>query len=67
MRDVFIRKLPLPPSIKGLAVQDKEGQYNIYLNAHLTHEAHIETIEHEIQHISNNDFSKGEHVKDIEK
>lgn len=67
MDDIFLRYIRLPHNVKGLTVQDEEGRYNIYLNARLTREAHIETIQHEIEHIDNNDFSRLEHVKDIEK
>lgn len=68
MDDVFIRYLPLPPTIKGLTVLDSEGNYNVYLNARLTHEANRQTLQHELQHIKNNDFSKQNlHIRCIEK
>ena len=67
MEDVFLRYIPLPHTVKGLTVQDEAGDYNIYLNARLTYEAHTETLQHELQHIDNNDFSKLLHIKEIEK
>lgn len=67
MDDVFLRYISLPPAIKGMAVQDEAGRYNVYLNARLTREACAETLQHEIQHIKNGDFLSLEHVKDIEK
>ena len=67
MDDVFIRYLPLPPTIKGLTVLDSEGNYNVYLNSRLTYEANRATLQHELQHILNNDFHMLSHVSDIEK
>jgi hypothetical protein len=67
MSDIYLRYIPLPCTIKGLTVQDEEGRYNIYLNSKLTYEAHAETLQHEIKHIVNNDFSNPSHVKKIEK
>jgi len=67
MDDIFLRYIPLPVTIKGLTVEDKSGNYNIYLNTRLSYEANVETLQHEIQHITNNDFNSGSHIKNIEK
>lgn len=67
MGDVFVRYLPLPCTVKGLTVQDDAGDYNVYLNARLNHESHIETLQHEIKHIFNGDFQKLINISDIEK
>lgn len=67
MNDILLRYIPLPPAVKGLTVQDEAGDYNIYLNARLTHEAHAKTLQHEIKHINDNDFSKLLHIREIEK
>lgn len=67
MDGIYLRYLSLPPTVKGLTIQDEEGNYNIYLNSRLTYEAHTETLKHEINHITNNDFSKHSHIKNLEK
>lgn len=67
MDGVFIRYLSLPCTVKGLTIQDREGNYNVYINARLTNEANQQTLQHEIQHILDNDFHKILHIKDIEK
>jgi len=67
MERVILRYISLPPTIKGLTVQDNEGNYNVYLNARHTHESNLQTLHHEIQHIEKRDFSRFEHVKDIER
>jgi len=67
MDNVYLRYISLPPTIKGLTVQDESGNYNIYVNSRLSHEANQQTLQHELKHIKNNDFQKLMHVKDIEK
>lgn len=41
---------------RGVTVLDAEGNYNIYLNAHLSDEMKQEAYEHEIRHIVNGDL-----------
>jgi len=67
MDGIFLRYISLPPTIKGLTVQDEEGNYNIYVNTRLTYEANQQTLQHEIKHITNNDFNKLSHIGNIEK
>jgi hypothetical protein len=67
MDNVYLRFVSLPPTIKGLTVQDEAGDYNVYINSRLTHEANQQTLQHEIQHINTNDFQKILHIRDIEK
>jgi hypothetical protein len=67
MDNVYLRYISLPPTVKGLTVQDEEGDYNIYINARLTYEANLQTLMHEIKHIKNRDFHKLLHIRDIEK
>ena len=67
MENIILRLVPLPTTVRGLTVQDDEGKFNIYLNAKFSHEAHIQTLQHEINHINSNDFSKSLHIKDFDK
>ena len=39
MYDILLRYLPLPLTVKGLAVQDEAGNYNIYTTTILTYKA----------------------------
>jgi hypothetical protein len=66
MEDIFVRYIALPPKIKGLTVQDSKGNYNIYLNSRLTYEANLETLQHELDHVAENDFSSHQHINFIE-
>lgn len=67
MDNIYLRYIALPPTVKGLTVQDESGDYNVYVNARLTYEANRQTLQHEIKHIAGNDFSNFLHIKDIEK
>lgn len=67
MGNIVLRYIALPTTVKGLTVQDEEGDYNVYINARLAFEANQQTLQHEIQHITSNDFEQLLHVKDIEK
>lgn len=67
MDNIILRYIALPIKIKGLTVQDEEGDYNIYLNTRYTFEANQQTLQHEMMHITNHDFNKLLHVKDIER
>ncbi len=67
MDNIFLRYISLPHTVKGLTVQDEAGDYNVYINTRLTYEANQQTLQHEVQHIANNDFNKLSHVRKIEK
>lgn len=67
MDKIILRYIDLPCTVKGLTVQDEEGDYNVYINAKLSYETNQQTLQHEMQHIVNNDFNQLMHVKDIEK
>lgn len=67
MENVILRYISLPVTVRGLTIQDSEGNYNVYLNARLTYEANLNTFQHEIQHIEHGDFSEFEHVRELER
>ncbi len=54
----YIRFVKLPFTVRGFCVEDENGFYNIYINDRLSHETQKLTIEHEKNHIKNNDFQK---------
>lgn len=67
MDKIFLRYITLPTTTKGLTVLDESGDYNVYLNARLSNEVNKQTLQHEIQHITNNDFNNFLHIKNIER
>ena len=51
--------IDLPAGVHGFTAYVAEDDfYNIYLNAHDSHEQNVKTFEHEIGHIIHNDFQK---------
>lgn len=48
----------LPTSIRSFVVANKDESYTIVLNARLSHEQHLISYKHELEHIRNNDYEK---------
>lgn len=65
--DVFIRKIPLPSGVRAFTLPDSQGDYNIYINANLSGEQQRKSLEHEKNHILNDDFYKDETAAEIER
>lgn len=55
---VNVRLLQLPVSIRGFVRENEDGTYTIVLNSRLSYEQNLKTYEHELSHITNNDFRK---------
>jgi len=66
MNDVFIRQVDMPSRVKGMTVLDEDGNYNIYINDRLSHYARIETLQHEMRHVSNRDHYNFLGIREIE-
>lgn len=56
----------LPSGVKGFTLADKDGDYTIFLNARQTREMNKKAYIHELQHIQNDDFHRGESAGAIE-
>lgn len=63
---IFIREMKMPLTIRAFTVPDANGDYNIYLNNNLSDEAKQKSLNHEREHIENNDFSSSELARVIE-
>ena len=50
----YIRLYDLPSGVKGVTVEDEDGNANIYINSGLTGEAVDKTVAHEIYHARHN-------------
>ena len=55
-RVVFIRFIVAPLVFHAVTLLDRDGNYNMYLNADLSEEARMEAVEHELAHIENGDL-----------
>ena len=60
MDEVYTSIVDLPTSIGGYTIRDKNGDYNIVINARLSFERQARTYKHELNHILNGDFYKAE-------
>lgn len=47
----------MPGTIKAYTVNNKDDTYTIVLNARLSHEQHLISYKHELQHIMNGDYN----------
>lgn len=56
MNNIYIRGLDLPHSVKGVTVEDLNGDYNVYVNINLCENARKSACKHELKHISLNHF-----------
>lgn len=66
MDEIYTRLVNLPTTINGYTVCDKNGDYNIFINARISHEARLETYKHELNHIKRGDFQSNARVGLIE-
>lgn len=66
MDEVITRLFNLPTTIRGYTVRDKNGDYNICINARISHEDQLEAYEHELRHIQRGDFQTSTPVDLIE-
>lgn len=55
---INIHYLQLPPRIKALITKNDDFSYTIILNSRLNFEQNINSFQHEMKHIFNNDFEK---------
>lgn len=53
---LYIRLVPGPLCFHAYTEPDRDGNYNIYVNADLCHEAQVEAVEHELEHIRGGDL-----------
>lgn len=56
MDDTIVRYVDLPCSVRGVTVLDFDGNYNVYINSRLSYDVQQGALEHELNHIKNNDF-----------
>jgi len=64
---MIIRKTDLfPVEVPGITVLDENGDYNVYLNDKLSHDAQAEAFRHELEHIRQGHFYRLEDIKILE-
>ncbi|WP_413778097.1 hypothetical protein [Caproicibacterium sp. XB1] len=56
-----IRYIDLPCRVNGVTIMDRDGFFNVYINARLDYRCQQKAIQHELMHIARGDFfSEGE-------
>ncbi|MEG1426683.1 MAG: hypothetical protein RSC76_03245 [Oscillospiraceae bacterium] len=48
---IYIRGISLPTAVRGVTVEDADGNYNVYVNTRLCPAARQEAARHELKHI----------------
>ena len=61
-----VRLVKLPGDIHGAVRLSEDGFINIYINDQLSPDAQRKAFEHELRHISNNDFYNDKPIQEIE-
>lgn len=56
MKEVILRYINLPYSVRGYVQEDPNGDFNIYINGRLSYEVQQATIKHELSHIERGHF-----------
>jgi hypothetical protein len=64
--DYCIRYVDLPCRVNGVTVMDKEGFFNIYINARLNYCSQQKAIRHEMTHVARGDFFREDVLEKIE-
>ena len=52
---IIIRLVDMPCAAKGYIAPDEDGNYNVYINARLSHEEQLDVLLHEIVHATRGD------------
>ncbi len=66
-QDYFVRVVPFPVnSVGGMVTPNPDGSFSIYINSNLSQERQKEALDHELDHIRNNDFYNGKPIQEIE-
>lgn len=66
-QDYFVRVVPFPVnSVGGMVTPNEDGSFSIYINSNLSQERQKEALDHELDHIRNNDFYNGKPIQEIE-
>lgn len=66
-QDYFVRVVPFPVnSVGGMVTPNPDGSFSIYINSNLSQERQKQALDHELDHIRNNDFHNGKPMGEIE-
>lgn len=61
-----IRVVDMPECSTGFVLYDDDDHANIFLNARYTRESNLDTADHELTHILNDDFHNDDDIRTVE-
>lgn len=65
--DYTVRLIPFPVySVGGMVMPNPDGSFSVYINSNLSQERQKQALDHELEHILNNDFYNGVPIHEIE-
>lgn len=64
--DVVVKRVSMPRKLKGFLLEDR-GLYCIYVNSEISDEEQKKALEHEITHLTRNDFNTDDDIEEIER
>ena len=64
--DYYVRVVPFPVRVPGMVMPNEDGTFSIYINADLSELEQREALDHELDHILNNDFYNEKPIWEIE-
>jgi len=66
MNEIYVRFENLPFTVRGVTVEDENGDYNIYINKNLTKDQQKKVLKHEMTHIERDDFNNFLDIFEVE-
>ena len=67
MDDFFVRIVDLPTTIGGMVSPNDDGTFSIYINARLSTDQQRKALDHELDHIRNDDFYSSATIEECER
>lgn len=62
---INVVQIPMEHGMHEMITQNQDGSFTIFINARDSHERRMESYNHALHHINNNDFEKSD-VQEIE-
>ena len=64
--DYFVRIIPFPANCDGAVMLNDDGTYSVYINANTSVAMQYNALQHEINHIKNDDMYSDKSIIEIE-
>lgn len=65
--DYHVREIPFPSyRVGGMVMPNDDGSFSVYINANLSQERKKEALDHELEHIEDDDFYNDKPIEEVE-